>query len=345
LPRYRLSELAERIGGELRGPDLEVSGINALSLAGPEELSFVESRRHLDEAKASQAEALLVPPALAEELAEKALILVANVRAAMAKLAWLFYDLPHPAPGISPLAVVEVGAQVHPEVAVAPFVYIAAGACIARGVVLYPGVYVGPEVEIGEDVVVYPNAVLYPRTKIGPKSIIHAGAVVGCDGFGYAQEKGRHIKIPHFGRAELGPEVELGANTTVDRAGVGATVLGAGTKIDNLVQIGHNVIMGEACIVAGQAGFVGSTRLGRGVMVGGQAGTAQVSIGDLAMIAARAGVAKDVPPKAKVAGAPALEASRWRRCVAAYERLPELLKEIRELRKRVEQLEKVRENG
>ncbi len=345
MPRYKLSALAERVGGRLQGEDLEVSGLNALALAGAQELSFVESRRHLEAARNTQAKALLAPPALADELAEKSLILVENVRAAMAKLAWLFFDLPHPAPGISPLAFVEVGAQVHPEAAVAPFVYIAAGARIEKGVVLYPGVYVGPEVEIGAEVVVYPNAVIYPRTKIGPKSIIHAGAVVGCDGFGYAQEEGRHLKIPHFGRVELGPEVELGANTTIDRATFGATTLGAGTKIDNLVQIGHNVVMGEACIVAGQAGFVGSTRLGRGVMVGGQAGFAQVNVGDLAMIAARAGVAKDVPPKAKVAGAPALEASRWRRCVAAYERLPELLKELRELRKRVEQLEKERENG
>ncbi len=345
MPIYKLSALAQRIGGELIGEDLEVKGINALALAEENDLSFVESRKHLEAAKKSLAKALLVPPALKDELPDKSLIVVSNVRAAMAKLAWLFYELPLPPSGISPLAFVEVGAEIHHNVSVAPFVYISAGARIAQGVVLFPGVYVGPKVEIGAEVIIYPNAVLYPGVKIGPKSIIHAGAVVGCDGFGYAQEGGAHIKIPHFGCVELGEEVELGANTTVDRATFGATVLGKGTKIDNLVQIAHNVVMGEACIVAGQAGFVGSTRLGRGVMVGGQAGTAQVNIGDFALIAARAGVAKDVPPKGKVAGAPAMEASRWRRCVAAYERLPELLKELRELKKRVQALEEEKKNG
>jgi UDP-3-O-[3-hydroxymyristoyl] glucosamine N-acyltransferase len=153
------------------------------------------------------------------------------------------------------------------------------------------------------------------------------------------------VKIPHFGRVVLGPEVEIGANTTVDRATFGETIIGAGTKIDNLVQVGHNVVMGEACVVAGQAGFTGSVKLGRGVMVGGQAGINQSTVGDQAMIAAKAGVTKDVPPRTQVAGAPALEARKWFRCATAFERLPDLIKEVRELRQRIQQLEKERANG
>ncbi len=338
--RYKISELAKRIDGKLYGEDIWVSGINALSLAKEDELSFIDSRRYLRLAKASKAKALLVPPYLAEELSEKSLILISNVRAGVAKLAWLFYEETKPLQGVSPLAFVEEGAEIHPEASVFPFVYIGRGAKIGRDVVLYPGVYIGDGVEIAEDTIIYPNAVIYPRTKIGPRVIIHAGVVVGSDGFGYAQEEGRHIKIPHFGHVEIESDVEIGSNSTIDRATFGITHLGAGSKIDNLVQIGHNVILGQGCVLAGQVGLAGSAKLGNLVMIGGQAGIGQVEIGDFAMIAAKAGVNKDVPQGGKVAGAPAIEAAKWRRCVVAYEQLPEILKEVRDLEERLAKLEK-----
>ncbi len=340
MPVYRLSDLAKRVGGTLHGEDLLISGLNALSLATEEELSFIDSRRHLEEAKISRAKALIAPSSLADDLPGKSLLLVSNVRAAMARLAWLFYEEESPPKGISPLAFLEDGVEIHPEASVYPFVYISKGARIARGVVLYPGVYVGRGAEIGEETIVYPNVVIYARTKIAPRVIIHAGVVVGSDGFGYAQEGDKHLKIPHFGRVEIEEGVEIGANSAVDRATFGLTRIGAGSKIDNLVQIGHNVILGQGCVLAGQVGVAGSAQLGNLVMVGGQAGIGQVKIGDLAMIAAKAGVAKDVPPRGKVAGAPAMEAHRWRRCVTAYEQLPELIREIRELRQKLAKLEK-----
>lgn len=334
----KLSELASLVGAQLVGEDLEVQGVNALLLASEEELSFVESRRHLEAAQNSKAKALLVPPSLVEELPGKSLLVVENVRAALAQLAWLFYQSPPPPKGISPLAFVAEGAKVHPEASIYPFVYVGEGAQIGAGSVLYPFVYVGEGCEIGKDCLLYPHVVLYPRTKLADRVILHAGAVVGSDGFGYAQEGERHLKIPHFGRAELEEEVEIGANTCIDRATFGVTRIGAGSKIDNLVQIAHNVVLGRGCVLAGQVGLTGSVEVGDFVMVGGQAGINQ-RVGERALIAAKAGVAREVPPRTAVAGAPAMEIQRWRRCVAVYEKLPELWKELRELRNKVAQLE------
>ncbi len=340
MQKYKLSELAKRIGGELFGEDIWVCGINALSLAKEDELSFIDSRRYIEVAKASKARALIAPSNLSKELPQKSLILVSNVRVAVAKLAWLFYEETKPLKGISPLAFVEDGAEIHKEAFVFPFVYVGRGAKIGRAVVLYPGVYVGSDVEIGEETIIYPNAVIYPRTKIGPRVIIHAGVVVGSDGFGYAQDDGQHIKIPHFGYVEIEADVEIGSNSTIDRATFGYTRIGAGSKIDNLVQIGHNVALGKGCILVGQAGIAGSARVGNFVMIGGQAGIGQVEIGDFAMIAAKAGVNKNVPKGGRVAGAPAIEGTKWRRCVIAYEQLPEILREVRDLQQRLDRLEK-----
>ncbi len=334
----KLSELARLIGATFQGEDLEVKGVNALSLATEEELSFVESRRHLAAAKETRARALLAPPSLAQELSGKSLLLTENVRAALSRLAWLFYESPEHPRGISPLAFVEEGAEIHPEASVYPFVYVGRNARIGARSVLHPFVYVGAGCEVAEDCLLYPHVVLYPGTKLARGVILHAGAVVGSDGFGYAQEGRRHLKIPHFGHVQVEEEVEIGANTCVDRATFGVTRIGAGSKIDNLVQVAHNVDLGRGCVLAGQAGLTGSVKLGDFVFVGGQAGINR-SVGDGAQVAAKAGVARDVPPGAVVAGAPAMEIQRWRRCVAAYERLPELLKEIRRLQEKVARLE------
>ncbi len=336
--RKKLSELASFVGAELKGEDLEITGLNALELAGETELSFLESGKFVEAAKNSRAKAILVSPALAGKIGGKSLLITPNVRAAVAKIGFLFYEQKEHPKGVSRLAFVAEGADIHEEASVYPFVYVAENAKIGPRAVLYPGVYVGEEVEIAEEVVIYPNAVIYPRTKVGPKTIIHAGAVVGSDGFGYAQENGRHLKIPHFGRVEMAEEVEIGANTTIDRGTFGATKIGPGTKIDNLVQIAHNVQIGRGCAFAGQAGFTGSVRVGNFVLVGGQAGIS-ANLGDQVMVAAKAGVAKEVPSGKAVAGAPAQEIAKWRRCVAAYERLPDMLKELRELKAKIAELE------
>ena len=335
---WRLSKLAQLIGAELKGEDQEIRGINALEWAREDEISFLESSRFLQAALASKAQALIVPPPLAAKVEKKSLLVVPNVRAAVAKIAQVFYKPPSPPSGVSTLAFISEDVKIHPSAKIYPFVYVGSGACIEEEVVLYPGVFVGEGVSIGRESIIYPNAVIYPRTKLGARTIVHAGVVIGSDGFGYAQEEGKHLKIPHFGRVEIAEEVEIGANTTIDRATFGVTRIGAGTKLDNLIQIAHNVSLGRSCAVAAQVGFTGSVEVGDYVMIGGQAGVNN-KIGDRAMVAARAGVAKEVPAGKVVAGAPAMDIRHWRRCVAAYEKLPEILKELRLLRQRVAELE------
>ena len=335
---YKLSELADLLKATWSGQDVEINGVNALAYAQKGEISFVESPRFLEEAKASKASALIVSPALKEKLVNRNLLVVPNPRVALAKIAWLFYREPRPEPGISPLAFVAEGAEIHESASVLPFVYVGKGARIEAGVILYPGVFVGEEVFIGRESIIYPNAVLYPRTRIGQRVIIHAGAVIGADGFGFAFDGEKHLKIPHFGHVEIEDEVEIGANTAVDRATFGVTLIKKGAKLDNLIQVAHNVEIGQASVLAAQVGLTGSVKIGNYVMIGGQAGINN-QVGDQALIAAKAGVAKAVPPKTAVAGIPAIEIGKWRRCVAAYERLPEILKEIRELSRRLAVLE------
>jgi len=336
--RITLSKLAERLGAKLLGEDLSVSGISSLDRATESDLSFVESRAYLEAARNSRAKALIVSSEIAEELADtKSLLITENVRAAFAKAAWLFYQEPEPPKGVSPLAFVEEGVEIGEGVSVYPFVYLGRGAKIGRGAVLYPGVFVGEGAEIGENVKIYPNAVIYPRARIGPGVIIHAGTVIGADGFGYAQEwtgEGlKHLKIPHFGTVEIGEEVEIGANACVDRATFGVTRIGAGTKIDNLTQIGHNVEIGEGAIIVAQCGLSGHARVGRFVMMGGQVGLAPgAQIGEGAKIAAKSGVSGKIAPGEEVAGIPAIPVRVWRKAVVAFAKLPDMVKELRKLK-------------
>ncbi|QJA06691.1 UDP-3-O-(3-hydroxymyristoyl)glucosamine N-acyltransferase [Thermosulfurimonas marina] len=339
MPEYFLSEIARRIGAEFRGEDREIRGVSSLELAGEEELSFVESRAYLEAARRTRAKALLAPPALAPELPkEKSLLLAENPRAALAKVAQLFWRPPHPAPGISPLAVVEEGAEIEKDVSIGPWVYVGRKARIGAGSILYPGVFVGPGAQVGRECVLYPYVVLYPGVKLADRVLVHAGAVIGADGFGYAQEMGpaglRHLKIPHFGTVEIGEEVEIGAATCVDRGTFGATRIGAGTKIDNLVQIGHNVEIGEGSIIVAQCGLGGHARLGRFVMMGGQVGVAPgAEVGDGARIAAKSGISGRIAPGEEVAGIPAIPARLWRKAAVAFARLPEMLRDWQRLKK------------
>jgi len=335
--RYRLSDLKEKLGADLRGEDLEVEGVSSLELAGERELSFVESRSWLSAAKKSRAAALLVPPELSGEFPEKSLLVCANVRAALARVARLFFEPVHPAPGISPLAVIEEGVELGAEVSVGPWVFVGAGARIGEGSVLYPGVFVGAGARVGRRCVLYPYVVLYPGVRLADEVVVHAGTVIGADGFGYAQEMEagglRHLKIPHFGTVEIEAEVEIGANACVDRATFGATRVGAGTKIDNLTQIGHNVEVGEGCIVVAQCGLGGHARLGRFVMLGGQVGVAPgAEIGEGARVAAKSGISGRIAPGEEVAGIPAIPARLWRKAAVAFAKLPDMVKDWRRLR-------------
>ncbi len=334
---FKLSELAKETNARLVGRDLLIEGVSSLARARETEISFLDSKRHLEEAKNSKAGAIIVKEEFLEELPhERSYLVVKDVRVALARIARLFWKPDYGKPGVSPFAFVEEDVELEEGVCIYPFVYIGKRAKVGRGSVIFPGVFVGEGCEVGRDVLVFPNAVLYPYTKVEDEVIIHAGAVIGADGFGYAQDFERdlpHLKIPHFGRVVLEREVEVGANSCVDRATFEETKIGAGTKIDNLVQIGHNVEVGRGSIIVAQCGLSGHVKVGNLVMMGGQVGIAPgVRVGDRARIAAQSGVVDDVEDGQEVAGSPAIPAKLWRRTVVALMRLPELVKEVRKIK-------------
>lgn len=329
---YRLSDLASLLGGTLKGEDLEVTGLNALPLAKETELSFVDTLKRVEIAQKSKARALLAPLGFASYFSEKSILEVPDVRVALAKVSYLFKREASFSPGIHPLAVIAESAKIEEEVHIGPFVYIGEGAQVKRGAVIMPFCYVGDYCEIGEESLLFPHVVLYPGTIVGKKCILHAGVVLGADGFGYAQEpldEGyKNLKIYHFGRVRVEDEVEIGANSTIDRATFGETLIGKGTKIDNLVQVGHNVRIGRENILVSHTAIGGSAVLEDYVMLAGQVGVAPQSIiRKKAKVAAKSGVVGEVPEGAEVAGIPAIKASIWRRAMVILEKLPELYKE------------------
>jgi UDP-3-O-[3-hydroxymyristoyl] glucosamine N-acyltransferase len=218
--------------------------------------------------------------------------------------------------------------------------FVGRGANIGRGAVLYPGVYVGPDAAVDEDSILYPNVTVYRRCLIGRRVVLHAGVVVGSDGFGFANPGVENRKVPQVGIVQIDDDVEIQANTTIDRGTLGKTWIQRGAKIDNLVQIAHNVVIGENSIIVSQVGISGSTRLGKRVLIGGQAGlVGHINIGDNVMIAARAGVNKDIPASRIVSGTPAIPHTDWLRLSAHIQRLPEMHKTVLELKKKIEELE------
>ena len=213
-------------------------------------------------------------------------------------------------------------------------------AVVEEGTELHAGVYIGPGCRIGRGCVLWPNVVVREYTVIGERVVIHPNATIGADGFGYLYREGAHLKIPQIGRVVIEDDVEIGAGTCIDRARSGETRIGRGTKIDNLVQIGHNVQVGAHCILVSQAGVSGSCRLGHHVVLGGQVGVADhVELGDGAQVAAQGGVAQDIPPGVVHGGTPSVEVSAWRRQMASLRRLPDVLERLRALEQRVRQLE------
>ena len=343
MPAKALSELAAHVGGQIDGDaSVLIEGLAGLEDAEAGHLSFFSNRRYKREFETTKASAVLV----GEETRRQSgttLVKVKNPQLAFARLSQLFF------PRRVHLAGVRPGAHVHPEATVDPTATVMPGAVVERGaaigarVVLSSGVFVGEHASVGEGSVLHPNVVVYDRCVVGARCTLHACSVVGADGFGFAldTEAFEHVKIPQAGIAVLEDDVELGACSCVDRATLGETVVGRGTKIDNLVQVAHNVRIGPLSIICAQAGISGSTELGAGVVLGGQVGVAgHLVLGDMVKIAAQAGVGHDVDDGAMLGGSPAYDAGTWKRASVVTQQLPELLKELRALRKRVEALEK-----
>jgi UDP-3-O-[3-hydroxymyristoyl] glucosamine N-acyltransferase len=343
----RLAELAELVGGRIEGdPERAVETIRILEEAGPADLSFLTSPRYRAQAIASKAGALLVGNAMAA-MADIAgipargrdLLVVDDPGYALAVLLAHF----HPGdsggrrePGAHPTAILEPGCAVDPTAHIGPYVVIGAGSRIGANAALHAFVAVGRACVVGEGAVLHPHAVLYDGTEVGPAAIVHAGVVLGADGFGYATHGGAHHKVPQLGRVVVEADVEIGANSTVDRATLGATRIGAGTKIDNLVQVGHNVQVGRHCILCGQAGIAGSARLGDGVVLAGQAGVAgHLQLGDRVQVAAKSAALASVEAGTAVAGIPAVEIRKWRRQTVLTSRLEEMSRRLRALERRL----------
>jgi UDP-3-O-[3-hydroxymyristoyl] glucosamine N-acyltransferase len=336
---FTLGELAEALRATLEGDSTRtVTGIAPLDTAGPEHISFLIDPRYAAAALASKAGAFLTGPDAPGLPA--AILRVPAPQLALIRLLTLFHPPTPVTPGVDPTAVVAAGARVHPSAAVGPLAVIESGVVIGPRVRVHAFAFVGAGAEVGEDSVLHPRAALCAGVRLGRRVVVHPGAVIGADGFGYAWDSEAHRKIPQVGGVIVEDDVEIGANTTIDRAMLGNTIIRRGTKIDNLVQIGHNVEIGEHAIVVAQVGISGSCRIGRGAILAGQVGVADhLTIGDGAVVLAQSGLARDVGPGEKVFGTPARPILRTKRIYALQERLPELSRRLKAAERRLQRLE------
>lgn len=335
----RLREVALFLNGEFTGdPETEIRGVGGILDAREGEITFLSDQRLLEQCRKSRASGVIVRDFIPE--LGKPQIAVKNPLYAFARLLEHFYVLPLPPAGISDAAYVSPSARIGTDVSVHAFAYVSDDAVIGEGSVVHPGVYIGNGAAIGDHCILYPNVTVREKVRIGNRVIIHPGSVVGADGFGYVLEEGRHYKIPQVGGVEIGDDVEIGANVTIDRATTGNTTIGRGTKIDNLVQIAHNVRIGENCIIVAQVGIAGSSEIGNYVVMGGQAGVADhAKIEDGSMLGAKAGVFGHLS-RGIYSGVPAIPHREWLKSSSLFAKLPELNRKMRELEEKIKDLER-----
>lgn len=334
----RLDEIARRLNCDLEGPgDLEIKGVAGIENAGPEQLTFLSNPKYRAKLKDSRAGAVLTAPGVKTRIPR---LVTDNPYLAFARAIEFFYQPPQVVPGIHPTAWVAETAQVGEDHAVAANVVIGEGARVGRGAVLHPNVVIYPHAQIGEDFQAHSGAVVREHVRIGDRVVLQNGAVIGADGFGFAPDSGgEYHKMVQSGLVILEDDVEVGANTCIDRATVGETRIAKGAKIDNLVQIGHGSAVGSDSVVAAQVGLAGSTKVGRRVRLAGQVGVAgHLSIGDDAVVIAQSGVGRDVEPGTMVAGSPEMDSVLWKKNYLLMHRLPELVKTIRRLEKEIREL-------
>ena len=344
---YRLSALAEavtkyglpcRVEGEARR---EVVGVATLEDAGPDEISFLANARYEKLLETTSAGAVIV--ATDQPIpAGMSVLRTADPYAAVTIIIVHIHGYrKHPGEGVSAQSVIDPSAVIGPGANIHHGVTIAAGVTIGRNVVIYPGCYIGDHCRLGDNCTLYPNVVIYEKTIIGHRVTVHAGSVIGEDGLGYADVKGKWHKIPQIGFVEIGDDVEIGANYSIDRATLGLTIIASGSKFSNLIAIGHGAKIGEDCMLVAQVGIAGSVTVGRHVVMAGKAGVAgHLKIGDNAQLGAMCGVMRDVPADTKVAGIPALTFKDAMRSFSLTERLPDMHKQIKQLEAQVAELQK-----
>jgi UDP-3-O-[3-hydroxymyristoyl] glucosamine N-acyltransferase len=334
-----LSELANRLGCRLEGDGtIEVVRVAAIDTAGPGDVTFLANPKYASALSSTRASAVIarddVPAAAC------AMLRTEEPYLAFARAVGLFAPAARPAPGIHAMAAVARDASVGRDVAIGPFVAVGEGTRIGDRTIVFPNVTIGPEARIGADCVIHSNVAIRERVTIGDRVILQNGVVVGGDGYGFVRRKdGTHEKIPQVATVVIEDDVELGANTTVDRPAIGETRIKAGTKIDNLVQVAHGVTVGRNVLMAAQVGIAGSTHVGDEVMLGGQVGVGgHLTIGKGAVAVGQSGVTNSLEPGEMVAGYPAIDSKEWRKASVIFRRLPELKKRIEELEARVAEL-------
>jgi UDP-3-O-[3-hydroxymyristoyl] glucosamine N-acyltransferase len=338
--RVNISVLAALVGGEWHGEDVAVHGLADVNTADTGQLAYIDSSRRITAGSATKAAALIVPMNVGE--LSVPVIKVADPTWAAAVIHNYLLAEEFVAAGMDPSAVVGSHCSIHENVTIGARVVIGARAVIGQRVEIRPGVVIGDDVTIGSDVLIHPNVTILARVLVGDRVVIHSGAVLGSDGFGYAHDReGRHVKRPQVGFVQIDDDVEIGANSCVDRATFGRTWIKRGTKIDNLVQIGHNVEIGEDSIIVSQAGIAGSTILGNGVVMGGKAAVnGHLRIGNRVTMAGKSGVMHNQEDGAVVAGFPAFAHKKWLRSVAVFQKLPDLARDVRDLKNKLDELVK-----
>jgi len=335
---FTASQLAQQIKGEVIGDgSVELSGIASAEASVAGNLTFAEKEKYFTKAERSGASAILVAGPFASDT--KTLIRVSDVRVAVAKLLPLFFPPDEYPPGTHPSATVAASAKVDPTAHIGPNCVIGERAKIGARSVLQAGNNIGHDCNLGDDVCLFPNVVIYPKCQVGNRVSIHASTVIGSDGYGYVFDEGRHRKMLQVGNVIIRDDVEIGSNTSIDRGALGPTVIGQGTKIDNLVHIAHNVVIGAHCLVMGQVGFAGSTELGNYCVIASQSGLAgHLKLGDQATVGAKSGVMRDVAAGETVVGSPAGPGAQTKRQWIAVQRLPDMMRSMRELEKKVAEL-------
>ncbi len=335
----KLSEIARRTECEIRSNvDLEIERVAGIADAGPGDLTFVSNRKYISHIKSTRASAII----LGNDIPEVPIpsLRTDNPYLAFARALELFFKPSPPPRGIHSMASIAPDAEIGTEPSIGAFVVVGSKSRIGARVIIHPHTVIYPGVTLGDDVEIHSNVSIREYCRVGNRVIIQNGAVVGSDGFGFApKEDGTYYKICQTGSVIIEDDVEIGANTTIDRAAVGSTIIRRGAKLDNLVQIGHGAEVGENNVLAAQVGLAGSTHLGRNVKAGGQSGFAgHLEVGDNAVITAQGGTSHDIPAGSVVSGSPAIDNSVWLRAVAAYAKLPGLFRRTRELEKAIERL-------
>ena len=336
---FTLKEIADLVGGQIIGDEqVTIRGINSLHEASHGEISFFADPRYTKYLETTEATALLVPRL--NEIYRGPQIMVPNPPLAYARVAGLFAPSETGFSGISPQAIIQENSRIGENVTIYPFVYIGREAIIGDHAILFPGVFIGERVHIGSDTKIYPNVTVMHGSLVGKGVIIHSGSVIGSDGFGFVRDRDLNIKVPQIGIVQIDDHVEIGANSTIDRAALGKTWIKRGVKTDNQVQVAHNVVIDEDTVIVAQTAIGGSARIGKRVIIGGQVAISDhVEVGDRAMIGSQSGVPKSIGPGEVVSGTPSMPHRLWLRTRGLITRLPGFIDRLRSLEKKVAALE------